>query len=50
MGHGLDCVNLSPILSIPNLAEVNIGHSIISRSVFIGLSAAIGEIQEKLKP
>jgi len=49
MGHGLDCVNLSPILSIPNLAEVNIGHSIISRSVFIGLFAAIGEIQEQLK-
>ena len=48
MGHGLDTENLLPLLSIPNLAEVNIGHSIIARSVFIGLSSAISEIQEKL--
>ena len=48
MGHGLDSENLLPLLSIPDLAEVNIGHSIISRSVFIGLSAAISEIQEVL--
>jgi len=48
MGHGLDSENLCPLLAIPNLAEVNIGHSIIARSIFVGLSAAIAEIQEKL--
>lgn len=48
MGHGLDFENLLPLLSIPNLTEVNIGHSIIARSVFIGLSEAISEIQEIL--
>lgn len=49
LGHGLNVENLLPVLSIPHLAEVNIGHSIIARSVFIGLSAAILEIQEKIK-
>jgi len=48
MGHGLDCENLDPLISIPDLSEVNIGHSIIARSLFIGLPAAIAEVQEKL--
>ncbi|MBM3290515.1 MAG: pyridoxine 5'-phosphate synthase [Candidatus Hydrogenedentes bacterium] len=43
-GHGLTVRNLRPIASIPGLNEVNIGHSIISRAVFIGLDAAVQEI------
>lgn len=43
-GHGLTVRNLRPIASIPGLNEVNIGHSIISRAIFIGLDNAVKEI------
>jgi pyridoxine 5-phosphate synthase len=43
-GHGLTVRNLRPVASIPGLNEVNIGHSIISRAVFIGLENAVQEI------
>jgi len=43
-GHGLGIKNLFPVLKSRGLEELNIGHSIISRSVFIGLSAAVIEI------
>ena len=43
-GHGLTIRNLAPIASIPGLNEVNIGHSIISRALFIGLDGAVKEI------
>ena len=44
-GHGLDCNNLPQVVTIPEIEEYNIGHSIISRAVFIGLEAAILEIK-----
>ena len=44
-GHGLNSTNLKEILSIPFLNEVNIGHSIISDAVFIGLKDAIIKIK-----
>jgi len=47
-GHGLTVRNLRPIAAIPGLNEVNIGHSIIARAVFIGLDAAIKEILDIL--
>lgn len=47
-GHGLNRHNLVPIASIPGLNEVNIGHSIISRALFIGLDAAVSEILDVL--
>lgn len=43
-GHGLDRYNLEPIAGIPGLNEVNIGHSIVSRAIFIGLEEAVAEI------
>lgn len=43
-GHGLTARNLSPIVALPGLKEVNIGHDIIARAVFIGLEAAVKEI------
>ncbi len=43
-GHGLDCGNLPPVLGAPGLAELNIGFSIIARSVFLGLPAAVKEV------
>lgn len=43
-GHGLTVRNLRPVASIPGLNEVNIGHNIVSRALFIGLDAAVREI------
>ena len=48
-GHGLDRENLLPVLSIENLREVNIGHSIIARSLFVGLEKAVREILETIR-
>ena len=44
-GHGLNINNLKPILQIPHLRELHIGHSIIARAVFIGLKQAISELK-----
>jgi pyridoxine 5-phosphate synthase len=43
-GHGLNCQNLPSLFCVPHLVELNIGHSIVSRAVFIGLSAAVCEM------
>lgn len=48
-GHGLTARNLAPIVALPGLQEVNIGHDIIARAVFIGLEAAVKEILAALK-
>ena len=45
-GHGLDLRNIVPVLSIPAIEEFNIGHSIISRAVFVGLEAAVREMAD----
>ena len=44
-GHGLHCDNVTPISRIPQLVELNIGHAIIGREVFVGLAAAVSEIK-----
>lgn len=43
-GHGLNYTNLPVLLSVPHLVELNIGHSIISRAVFVGLATAVREM------
>jgi len=43
-GHGLNYENLSALLKVPHLVELNIGHSIVSRAVFVGLAAAVKEM------
>ena len=43
-GHGLNAYNLKPVLAARGLEELNIGHSIIARSIFIGLPAAVKEL------
>jgi pyridoxine 5-phosphate synthase len=43
-GHGLNYGNTTPILSLPGLEELNIGHSIISRAVSVGLENAVCEM------
>ena len=43
-GHGLNCENLPALFRVPHLVELNIGHSIISRAVFVGLPGAVREM------
>jgi len=47
-GHGLTVRNLAPVAAIPGLNEVNIGHDIIARALFIGLDNAVAEILDVL--
>jgi pyridoxine 5-phosphate synthase len=48
-GHGLTCENLPMLLAVPHLVELNIGHSLVSRAVFIGMEAAVQEMLEVMK-
>ena len=45
-GHGLNYQNVKRMTHIPEITELNIGHSIISRSVFVGLDRAVREMKE----
>ena len=48
-GHGLNDRNLPELLHVPHLVELNIGHSIISRAVTVGLAHAVKEILAVMK-
>jgi len=48
-GHGLTVANVGLVASIPEIEELNIGHSIISRAVFIGLERAVKEMHEAMR-
>ena len=48
-GHGLNYENLAVLHRVPHLVELNIGHSIVSRAVFTGLSAAVKEMLALMK-
>ena len=47
-GHGLDLENVIPITKIPRLNELNIGYSIVCRSVVVGLGEAVREMKRLL--
>lgn len=49
LGHGLNYWNVQAVRGIANLEEVNIGHSIICRAVYIGLRAAVAEMKALLE-
>ena len=44
-GHGLDYRNVVPVARLPGMQELNIGFSIISRAVFVGLGEAVQEMK-----
>jgi pyridoxine 5-phosphate synthase len=44
-GHGLDYQNVQPIAAIPEMQELNIGHSIVSRAVMVGMREAVSEMK-----
>jgi len=48
-GHGLTVRNVGPVAAIPEIEELNIGHSVISRAVFIGLENAVREMLEAMR-
>lgn len=47
-GHGLNYTNVRDIATLPDLAELNIGHSIISRAVMVGMREAVAEMRRIL--
>jgi pyridoxine 5-phosphate synthase len=44
-GHGLTYRNVKPVAAIPEVEELNIGHSIVSRSIYVGIEAAVSEMR-----
>jgi pyridoxine 5-phosphate synthase len=48
-GHGLNYRNVAAVARLDQMAELNIGHSIISRAVFVGMTQAVREMKERIK-
>ena len=48
-GHGLNYENLTLLFQVPHLVELNIGHSLVSRAVFVGMEAAVKEMLTAMK-
>jgi len=44
-GHGLNVANVGAVAAIPEIEELNIGHSIVSRAIFVGLTEAVREMR-----
>ena len=44
-GHGLTYENVVPVAALPHIEELNIGHSVVSRAVFVGLERAVREMK-----
>ena len=47
-GHGLNYQNVKPIVRIAGVEELNIGHSIVSRAVLVGMERAVREMKEAM--
>jgi pyridoxine 5-phosphate synthase len=48
MGHGLNYANVVPVARIAGVEELNIGHSIVSRSILVGMERAVREMKEAI--
>jgi pyridoxine 5-phosphate synthase len=48
-GHGLNYRNVLAIARLPMMRELNIGHAIVSRAVFVGMTAAVAEMKRLLE-
>jgi pyridoxine 5-phosphate synthase len=49
LGHGLNYRNIGPIVRLPGVQELNIGHSIVSRAVLVGMERAVREMKEAMR-
>ncbi len=47
-GHGLNLDNVAAIAALPGVAELNIGHALVARAVFVGLRAAVAEMKQAI--
>jgi pyridoxine 5-phosphate synthase len=47
-GHGLTYRNIAPVAALPGFGEFNIGHSIVSRAIFVGMREAVREMRRLL--
>jgi len=47
-GHGLTYWNVHPIVTLPGMEELNIGHTIISRAVLVGMERAVREMKQAI--
>lgn len=48
-GHGLNYLNVGELSVVPHLVELNIGHSIVSRAISVGLANAVTEMLDRMK-
>jgi pyridoxine 5-phosphate synthase len=48
-GHGLNVRNVAPVARIPEVEELNIGHALIGRAIFVGLPKAVAEMKELIR-
>jgi pyridoxine 5-phosphate synthase len=48
-GHGLNYQNVGPVAEIDNMVELNIGHSIVSRAVMVGMERAVREMKALIR-
>jgi pyridoxine 5-phosphate synthase len=49
MGHGLNYTNVQAVARIPGVEEMNIGHSIVSRAVLVGMERAVRDMKEAIR-
>jgi pyridoxine 5-phosphate synthase len=49
LGHGLNYENVGPIVQIAGIEELNIGHSIVSRAVLVGMERAVREMKDAMR-
>jgi len=49
MGHGLDYANVQAVAKIAGVEELNIGHSIVSRAVLVGMERAVREMKDAIR-
>jgi len=48
-GHGLNLDNVQAVAGLPHMTELNIGHSIVARAIFVGLGAAVREMKQAMR-
>jgi len=48
-GHGINYSNIKMVARLPHLHELNIGHSIVSRSIFVGMESAVREMLQLIQ-
>jgi pyridoxine 5-phosphate synthase len=47
-GHGLTVGNVAPVAAIPEMVELNIGHSLVARAVTVGIGEAVREMRSAM--